>query len=388
MNEMQNHIQSVKEFVIGARHTLHAIPETAFEEVRTGAYVADALREMGLEVTTGVAGTGVVGLLDTGRPGPCLMIRADMDALPIQEETGLPFASTNPGVMHACGHDSHMSMALGAAKLLSGPLRSDICGKVKFVFQPAEEYPGGAKPMIEQGVLENPKVDRCIGAHIWPSVPEGGIALGAGPVMASMSRFDLTVRGRGGHGAQPHKTVDALEVGAQVVSALQRIVSRQANPLSPTVVTVGKFESGTAFNIIPETAAMCGTMRTFDRDIWAAWEERLDRVIGGVCASMGAEYELEVTTGYPPTVNDPEMTALARACAEQTVGAANVFDPEPSMGGEDMSFFLEKVPGCFAFIGSGVEGGAPIHNPKFNFNDEVMLNGVELFCRYALAVLK
>lgn len=385
MLNLRELIQEQAERVIGFRRDLHRIPETGFNERKTAAYVADRLRTLGLEVRADVAATGVVGLLRGPSEGKTLMLRADMDALPITEATNLPFSSSHPGVMHACGHDAHMAMVLGAAAALG-----DIegwRGNVKCVFQPAEEGPGGARPMVEAGVLENPKVDFCLGAHLWPGVPSGHIGVRAGPIMAAMDRFDLKIIGKGGHGAMPHLCVDALEIGTQVVAALQRIVSRKMNPLSPTVVTVGSFHSGKAFNVIPAEADLSGTTRTFDRSIWRSWPERLEEVIGGVCRGMGAQYVFRYSRGYPPTVNDAGMAEVVRRCAEAVVGAQAVVEPELTMGGEDMSFYLEKVPGCFFFVGVGREAGPPLHSPSFDFDEAALAAGVETLCRVALEVL-
>ncbi len=386
MDVLREAVKNFKEQVIAARRDLHRIPETGFNEVKTSAYVAEKLKALGLEVQTGIATHGVVGLLSTGKPGPTLMIRADMDALPITEQTGLAFASTHPGCMHACGHDSHMAMALGAATVLNR-LQDRIKGNVKFVFQPAEEGPGGAQPMIAAGVMENPKVDYAVGCHLWTERPEGYIGIRPGPFMAAMDRFDLKITGKGGHGAQPHLCVDALEIGTQVVAALQRMVSRHMNPIEPAVVTVGTFHAGTAFNITPSEALMSGTTRTFNEGIWNSWERRMERVVKGVCESMGAGYELTYTRGYPPTINDAEMAEVVRRCAIQVVGDERVVEPDLSMGGEDMSFFLKLAPGCYYCIGVGREGAAPLHNPKFDFNEDLMQLGVETHCRIALDLL-
>jgi amidohydrolase len=314
------------------------------------------------------------------------MIRADMDALPLKEETGLAFASGHDGVMHACGHDAHMAIGLGAATVLK-QMKNELHGTIKFVFQPAEEGPGGAKPMIDAGVMENPKVDYAIGCHVWPEIPEGTIGLRSGPFLAAMDRFDLKIIGRGGHGAMPHLCVDALEVGTQVVNALQRIASRHMNPLEPVVVTVGSFHAGTAFNIIPGEAVLTGTTRTFDLAIWHSWEKRLEKVIRGVCESMGANYEFKFSQGYPPTINDEAMTNLVQRCAAAVVGADKVIEAPKTMGGEDMSFFLQQAKGCFYALGAGYEGGAPVHNPKFKFNEDILALGVETHCRVALELL-
>jgi amidohydrolase len=372
--------------IINSRRDLHRIPEPAYTEKKTSAYVAEYLKREGLKVETGIAQYGVVGLMKTGRPGPTLMIRADMDALPITEETGLPFASTHEGAMHACGHDGHMAMVLGAATVLN-KAKNKLKGNIKFLFQPAEEGPGGAKPMIDAGVMENPRVDYSVGAHLWPDIPEGTIGVRAGAIMAAMDRFDIEIIGKGGHGAMPHLCVDALEVGSQIINALQRIVSRHMNPLNPAVVTVGSFHAGTTFNVIPGEARMCGTTRTLDLEIWDHWEERIERIVRGVCESMGAQYKLNYTRGYPPTINDESMADLVRRCAEKVVDKDRVVEPELTMGGEDMAFFLERSKGCYFCLGVAYEGGAPIHNPKFDFNEDVLLLGVETHCRVAFELL-
>ena len=375
-----------KDLIINTRRDLHRIPETAYTEKKTAAYVTDYLKREGFDVQTGIARFGVVGLLRTGKPGPTLMIRADMDALPLLEATGLAFSSTHKGTMHACGHDAHMAMALGAATVLN-KIKSELSGNVKFLFQPAEEGPGGAKPMIEAGVMENPRVDYSIGCHVWSEIPEGTIGLKAGRFMAAMNRFDLKIIGSEGHGAMPHLCVDALEVGVQVVNALQRIVSRHMNPLEPTVITVGSFHAGKAFNVIPGEAELSGTTRTFNEDIWASWEARIEKVVRGVCESMGAGFELKFDRGYPPTVNDESMLEVVRRCAEKVVGKKRVVEPEPTMGGEDMAYYLQKSKGFFYVLGVGREGGAPIHNAAFDFNENILLLGVETHCRIGLDLL-
>jgi len=375
-----------KELVIRIRRDLHRIPETAYTEKKTSAYVADYLRREGLEVQTGIATYGVVGLLNTGRPGPTLLLRADMDALPVTEDTGLSFASTHGGVMHACGHDAHVAMVLVAATVLNR-VKDELNGTIKFLFQPAEEGPGGAQPMIDEGVLENPKVDYSIGCHVWPEIPEGTIGVRSGPFMAAMDRFDIKIIGRSGHGAMPHLCVDALEVGTQVVSALQRISSRHMNPLEPAVVTVGMFHAGTAFNIIPGDAQLTGTTRTFNLDIWNSWAERLENVVRGVCESMGADFEMKFSKGYPPTINDDSMAEVVRRCAQKVAGKDKVVEPERSMGGEDMSYFLQRSKGCFYALGVGRQEFTPLHNSRFDLNENVLALGVETHCRIALDLL-
>jgi len=387
MGNIHQLVRELKDRVINIRRDLHRIPETAYTEKKTSAYVADYLNNLGLEVQTGIAQYGVVGLMKTDRPGPTLMIRADMDALPLKEDTGLPFASEHEGVMHACGHDAHMAMVLGAATVLN-KIKNELKGNIKFLFQPAEEGPGGAEPMIEAGVMENPKVDYSIGCHVWPDIPEGTIGVRPGPFMAAMDRFDIKIKGRGGHGAMPHVCVDALEVGTQVVSAFQRIVSRHMDPLEPTVVTVGTFHAGTAFNIIPAEAELSGTTRTFNQDTWNTWESRVEKVVRGVCESMGVDFELKYSQGYPVTINDESAAEVVRRCAEKVVGEDRVVMPQKTMGGEDFAFYLQKSKGCFFALGVGREGAVPVHNSKFDFNEDVLLLGIETHCQVGLELLK
>ena len=387
MGNIHQLVRELKDRVINIRRDLHRIPETAYTEKKTSAYVADYLNNLGLEVQTGIAQYGVIGLMKTDRPGPTLMIRADMDALPLKEDTGLPFASEHEGVMHACGHDAHMAMVLGAATVLN-KIKNELKGNIKFLFQPAEEGPGGAEPMIEAGVMENPKVDYSIGCHVWPDIPEGTIGVRPGPFMAAMDRFDIKIKGRGGHGAMPHVCVDALEVGTQVVSAFQRIVSRHMDPLEPTVVTVGTFHAGTAFNIIPAEAELSGTTRTFNQDTWNTWESRVEKVVRGVCESMGVDFELKYSQGYPVTINDESAAEVVRRCAEKVVGEDRVVMPQKTMGGEDFAFYLQKSKGCFFALGVGREGAVPVHNSKFDFNEDVLLLGIETHCQVGLELLK
>lgn len=386
MPDIRKMVQDQRDFIINNRRMLHLIPETAFQEKKTGASIGECLEREGLKVQKGIAGTGVVGLMETGVPGPTLMVRADMDALPITEETGLPFASTHQGVMHACGHDGHMAMVLGAARILN-TLKDRLKGNIKFVFQPAEEAPGGARGMIDMGVMADPPVDYALGCHLWPALAEGTLGIRPGTLMAAMDRFALKIFGKGGHGAMPHLCVDALDVGAQVMNALQRIVSRHMNPLHPAVVTVGSFHGGTAFNIIAGEAILEGTTRTFDEDIWESLEGRLERVIEGICRAMGAGYELTYTRGCPPLVNDPVVCRVVRRSAEAVVGPERVVEPEPTMGGEDMAYFLQRAKGCFFFLGTGREGRPALHTPTFDFNEDVLPLGVETFCRAAMEIL-
>jgi amidohydrolase len=387
MLDIRKPVTDQKDLIVNLRRDLHRIPETAYTEKKTSAYVANYLNKLQLEVKTGIARYGVVGLMKTDRPGPTLMIRADMDALPLKEDTGLAFASEHEGAMHACGHDAHMAMVLGAATVLS-KIKDKLTGNIKFLFQPAEEGPGGAKPMIEAGMMESPKVDYCIGCHVWPDIPEGTIGVRSGPFMAAMDRFDIKIKGKGGHGAMPHLCVDALEVGTQVVNALQRIVSRHMDPLEPTVVTIGTFQAGTAFNIIPGEAELSGTARTFNPQTWNTWEARIEKVVRGVCESMGSDYELSYSQGYPVTINDESMAEIVRRCAAKVVGEDRVVVPQKTMGGEDFAYYLQRSQGCYFALGVGREGAAAVHHPSFDFNEDVMLLGVETHCRFGIDLLK
>jgi amidohydrolase len=256
-----------------------------------------------------------------------------------------------------------------------------------FVFQPAEEGPGGAQPMIQAGVLDDPEVDEAFAFHLWPNLPLGIIGIRSGPLMAAMSRFQITILGRGGHAAMPHMCVDALDVGVQVVNALQRLVSRKISPLHPTVLTVASFQAGSAFNVIPDQAQLAGTTRTFDRETWTLWAGRIEQVVSGVCNSMGAKYKLDFTSGFAPLVNDPEIAERMSRAAGNVVSPEQIQSPEQTMGGEDMSFFLEKVPGCYVFLGIKDNRKATLHSPYFDFDESILPLGVELASHYALQTL-
>ncbi len=387
MIDIHHIVKETKELAISLRQALHKIPEKGFSEIKTSRFVADHLKTIPeLEVTTGIAETGVLGLLKTGRPGKTLIIRADMDALPIKEETGLACASTHDNMMHACGHDANMTMVLVTAGILA-KLKDSLSGNIKFMFQPAEEFPGGAKPMIEAGILENPHVDYSVACHLWPSLPAGTLGLKSGILMSAASLFDIEITGKGGHGAMPHMCVDALDTAGQVVNALQRVVSRKLNPMSPSVVTVGSFHSGTAPNAIPEKALLSGTTRTFDRHIWNSYAEILEPVIQGVCQSMGASYDFKFMPGYPPLENNPDMVEKLKSSMIKVVGEEWIREPESTMGGEDMAYVFERSKGCYFFLGTGFEGCAPLHNSKFNFDESLLLIGVETFVQFALDLL-
>jgi len=367
------------------RRTIHQYPEMGFTETRTAALVAERLRDLGLPVRTEVAETGVVGLLRGARPGRTLLLRADMDCLPVTEATGAPYASRHPGYMHACGHDGHVAMLLGAAEILAAR-RPRLAGAVKLVFQPAEEGPGGAEPMIKAGVLEDPHVDAAMGLHLLTDYPVGKVAVKPGPVMAATDSFALVVRGRGGHGAAPHQTIDAIVVAAHIVTALQTISAREVAPPVPVVVSIGTIHGGFRNNVIAPEVELTGTVRSFDTKLRAELPKRIERIARGVATGLGAEVDVTYTFGYPATVNDPAVTDVVRAAAADVVGEAAVIAPDPIMGGEDMAYFLEAVPGCFAFIGAAnPERGLvhPHHSPRFDFDEAALALGVQVLVRTA-----
>lgn len=375
--------------LVETRRAFHRIPELGFEEHETAALVAERLRALGLEPRTGVGGTGVVALIEGAHPGRTLMLRADMDGLPIEERTGLPFSSTHAGRMHACGHDAHIAMLLGAAEILAGR-RDEIHGAVKLVFQPAEEGLAGARAMIEDGVLADPPVDAAIGCHIWNTLPVGQVGVREGPLMANSDTVRITIEGQGGHGAMPHLSSDAIVAAGHVVTALQTVVSRRVSPLEPAVVTIGTISGGYKNNVIADRVEMDGTVRTFDEDLWHGMPGQIETVVAGVCAALGVRGTVEYTRGYPVVVNDPEMTALVRDAAREAAGEERVVYPERSMGGEDMSFFLRAVPGCFFFVGSqNAARGAtkPHHHPEFEIDEDALLTGVKVLVASALKYL-
>ncbi len=387
MKDIKALITKEREVLTTIREALHKIPEKGFAEKKTSHFIAEYLHNIPeIEVSTGIAQTGVVGLLKSGKPGKTLLIRADMDALPIHEETGLSFTSTHNDMMHACGHDGHMAMALVTASILA-KMKDSFSGNIKFMFQPAEEGPGGAQPMIEAGILENPHVDYSVACHLWPGLPAGDLGIKPGVLMAAGGSFKITIKGKGGHGAMPHLCVDALDTAVQVANALQRVVNQKINPLSPSVITIGSLHGGTAPNIIPKEASLSGTLRTFNKDTWKDYPVMLKRVIKGVCDSMGASYTAEFSKGYPPLKNDPEMTGIMKKSMEKVVTPEHICEPESTMGAEDMAFILDKTKGCYFFLGTGFDDCAPLHNPEFRYNDSVLSLGVESFVRFTLDLL-
>ncbi|MCS6812525.1 MAG: M20 family metallopeptidase [Cyanobacteria bacterium] len=379
-------IRALQPQLVTWRRHLHQFPELGFREQMTAEYITRQLEAWGLDYKAGIAQTGIVATIAGTQPGKVLAIRADMDALPIHEENEVPYRSQHEGKMHACGHDGHVAIALGTAYYLARH-RQDFRGTVKIIFQPAEEGPGGAKPMIEAGVLRNPDVDAIIGLHLWNVLPLGTVGVRAGALMAAVELFRCTIQGKGGHGAMPHQTVDSIVVAAQIVNALQTIVARNVDPIDAAVVTVGELHAGTAENVIADSAFMRGTVRYFNPALQGFFHQRIEQVIRGICDSHGATYHLDYWGLYPPVINDAGMAALVRSVAETVVETPAGIVPEcQTMGGEDMSFFLQEVPGCYFFLGSANPNknlAYPHHHPRFDFDETALGMGVEIFVRCA-----
>lgn len=370
--------------LVSWRRHLHQYPELGFKEHLTAEFVAQRLTEWGIDHQTGIAETGIMATIAGEQPGPVLAIRADIDALPIQEENTVSYRSRHDGIMHACGHDGHTAIALGTARYLSQH-RQDFAGTVKIIFQPAEESPGGAKPMIEAGVLQNPQVDAIIGLHLWNNLPLGMVGVKSGPLMAAVDLFECKIQGKGGHGAMPHQTMDAVVISAQIVNALQAIVARHVNPLDSAVVTVGQLHAGTASNVIADSSFMSGTVRYFDPELADLIEPRMEEILKGICQSWGATYDLNYWRLYPPVINDVAIADLVRSLSTEVIETPTGVVPNcQTMGGEDMSFFLQEVPGCYFFLGSANDERGlayPHHHPQFDFDETALAMGVEIFVR-------
>jgi len=368
------------------RHHLHQNPELSGQEQETSAFVAQELYKLGLDdVRTNVGGHGVIAQLNGSGSGPIFALRADMDALPIQEESDLPYKSCKPGLMHACGHDGHTATLLGTAAALAR-LRDRFAGSIRFIFQPSEETVHGAEGMCEEGAMEG--VDAIVALHGWPGMAVGKIGVRPGPMMASSDTFEVTIRGKGAHAAMPHISVDPIVVGAQIVMALQTVASREISPVEPVVVTVGQFNAGTAHNIIPFKAEMRGTVRCLSTSIRESMPERIERIVAGICSGARAEYTFKYRKGTPVTVNDVNINNLVSEVAAETLGASNVVPLEaPSMGAEDFAVYLGYAPGAMFRLGVG-ESVTPLHTPTYNFADDAIAHGMELFTRTALRYLK
>ncbi|RMF23419.1 MAG: amidohydrolase [Cyanobacteria bacterium J083] len=383
-SKIRPEIAQIQPQLVKWRRRIHQFPELGFKEKLTAEFIAHKLTKWQIKHHVGIAKTGIVAEIVGNSPGSVLAIRADMDALPIQEENEVSYRSQHDGIMHACGHDGHTAIALGLAYYLSQH-RYSFPGTVKIIFQPAEEGPGGAKPMIEEGVLKNPDVDGIIGLHLWNNLPLGTIGVRSGALMAAVECFHLTVFGKGGHGAMPDQTIDSVVVGSQIVNALQTIVARNVNPLEAAVVTVGEFQAGRALNVIADTARLSGTVRYFNPKLEEQISQRVEEIIAGVCQAHGAKYNLDYWQLYPVTINHPEMADLVRSVALEVVETPLGVVPEcQTMGGEDMSFFLQQVPGCYFFLGTANPAKGldyPHHHPRFDFDETALAMGVEIFVR-------
>lgn len=375
--------------LVEQRRDFHRHPELAFQEFRTSQIVAEWLTELGLEVRTGVAQTGVVAKLHGARPGRTVALRADMDALPIQDVKSCEYASAWEGVMHACGHDAHTAMVLGAATVLS-ELRNELEGNVVFLFQPAEEGPGGAAPMMREGALEG--VDFILGQHMAPVLPAGYLGLTEGPAMAAVDEFALTIRGVGGHGAYPHLAVDAVQISAQVISALQAVVSRSVDPLQAAVLTIGTIHGGYNNNVIADAVELTGTVRTFDPFLREEMPKRMEAILNGITSGYGASYEFAYDFGYPALANPRSGVDLMRQVGRDVLGREKVIDVPPSMGGEDFAYYLQQIPGCFYWLGcrhpQPLHEGYNLHHPAFDIDEEALYHGTRLLVEGALAFLQ
>lgn len=394
MKNIRTLIDKYYDKVVAYRRHIHAHPELSMEETGTARFIAEQLRAIGLTPVEGVGGNGVVAVVEGARPGRCVGLRADIDALPIQETTGLPYASQNEGVSHSCGHDMHTAMLLGCAHVLY-ELRGEMTGAAKLVFQPAEEsvLSGGAPDMIADGVLENPFVDAMLGQHIWPSLPTGTAAIRNGPMMASSDRFFITVKGKSSHGSAPEEGVDAVAIAAQVVTALQTIVSRNVSPIDSAVVTVGTIHGGDRYNVVAGEVKMEGTCRNLNPAVRDRMPARIEGIVRGVTEGMGGRYEFTYCRGYSPTVNDAGMFALVYGVMKEQLGENAQIPASPALGGEDFSFYCEQRPSAFFWLGCRdpqipFERCAPIHNGGLCPQEESMKIGMEVMIRSALRFLE
>lgn len=385
-------VKELEDEVIRLRRDFHKHPELGFEEERTAKIVAEYLEECGLEVETGIAKTGVVGLLKGKEDGPTVLLRADMDALPIEEMNDVPYKSVEEGKMHACAHDGHTAMLLVAAKILAN-YREEIKGNIKFVFQPNEEW-AGAKDMIEEGILEDPKVDAAFGAHLWTPIESGKLGITSGPVMGALDEFKLKVKGKGGHTSAPEEAIDPILTASDIIQTTQMIQTREINALKSTVIMFGRIDGGTTTNVIPEEVELEGTIRYLyqgGEDSEERPKERFERIVQKVCETHRAEYELEFIPSNSVVYNEPEMTDLVKSIAEEkVVEEAEDIISYTALGGEDFSEFLAEVPGVFYFIGTGNPAKGtdyPHHHPHFNIDEDTLTTGVELHVRSALAYL-
>ena len=389
MPDFYQEARSLFEYTRSLRRDFHRHPELGYQEVRTAGIVARELGSLGMEVTTGIAKTGVVALMEGARPGPVVLLRFDMDALPIVEETGADYASENPGVMHACGHDGHTAIGLTVARLLHAHSQ-ELAGTLKFVFQPAEEGLNGAEQMVKEGVLQNPSPDFSLALHLWNERPLGWLGIGAGAVMAAAEMFKIRITGKGGHGAVPHLAVDPVLAAAHVITALQSIPARNVPPLKAAVVSVTTLRAGEAFNIIPSYAELTGTIRTFEPEVRRVVLERFHQVISGVAEAMGCQAEIQCDAITPAVINNEQVADRLRKVAASVLPDSPVASNFATMGSEDMAYMMQDIPGCFVFVGSAnSEKGldAPHHHPRFDIDEEALPRGAALLAAAAADIL-
>lgn len=376
------------QYVIALRRHFRMNPELGGEEFETQKKIISELKAMGLEPRA-AAGTGVIVEVQGARTGKTIAIRADIDALPVQDEIDQPYRSQNDGLCHACGHDGHMAMLLGLVKIFTG-LSAGLSGKVRFLFQPSEEkFPGGAEAMIADGAMEG--VAAVIGAHLWQPLNVGTIGITYGPMMASPDEFSITIQGKGGHGSMPHQTIDPISVGAQIVVALKAITGNDIKTNELAVLSLGVFKAGSVFNIIPDTALLQGTVRSFSQEVREKVYARIEQICRGICTAHGAEFSFEAVYGYPPVINDPHVSALVAEAGKELLGEAGVIELQPAMVGEDFSFYQQQAPGAFIFVGIGnADKGLvyPHHHPKFDMDEEGLRIGMEVMARTAVNLLK
>ena len=391
MSDLYEEARNLFSYSQAIRRDLHMHPELGFQEVRTSGVIARELREIGLEVTTGIAKTGVVALIEGVKPGPVIMLRFDIDALPVTEQTGAGYASQNPGLMHACGHDGHVAIGLTVARLLNEH-RDEIIGSIKLIFQPAEEGAGGAETMIKEGALEGPAPIQCLGLHIWNEKPLGWLGIASGPVMASAATFMITLTGKGGHGAMPHQTIDPVVAAAQIISAAQTIASRNTDPQKACVISFCMVNAGHAFNVIPHSVELKGTIRTFEPDVEEMAYKRLKEIACGIGEAMGCKVDCDINYITPAVVNDPIVTAAVKRAAQIVLPDHDIDERGKfTMGAEDFTYYQKKIPGTFFFIGSTNEEKGLVyghHHPKFDFDEGALPRGAALMACAALELLK
>ncbi len=389
LNDFLSEARALFEYTQSLRRDFHSHPELGFKEIRTAGIVARELNNLGLEVNTGIGKTGVVALLEAERPGPTVLIRFDMDALPIEEQTGAPYASQNPGVMHACGHDGHTAIGLTVARLLQDH-RRDLAGTVKLVFQPAEEGLGGAESMIADGVLNNPRPDHTLALHLWNERPLGWMGISNGPTMAAAEIFRIRITGKGGHGAVPNLAVDPLLAAAQIVTAVQSIVARNVSPLQSAVVSVTTLHTGEAFNVIPPEAKLEGTIRTFEPQVRAQVISRFNEIVTGVAQALGCQVQVDVQPLTPAVINDPETASMIQIAAKRVFPDSPIDTNFRTMGSEDMAYMMAQIPGCYFLVGSanselGLD--AAHHHPRFDFDEQALPRAAALMTAAVAEIL-